>query len=107
MHLYIYIYIYIYTHTHICHDNSRRDWHGNVHDNVNIFGLGGIDLHTAAAAFTRLATANISTTCCCEHVRNTAAANITNEITPYSSGSQTFYTKYHLRKYLAFQVPPL
>ncbi len=25
----------------------------------------------------------------------------------YSSGSQTFYTKYHLRKYLAFQVPPL
>ncbi len=23
------------------------------------------------------------------------------------SGSQTFYTKYHLRKYLAFQVPPL
>ncbi len=25
----------------------------------------------------RLATANTSTTCCCEHVRNTAAANIT------------------------------
>ncbi len=25
----------------------------------------------------------------------------------YGSGSQTFYTKYHLRKYLAFQVPPL
>ncbi len=24
-----------------------------------------------------------------------------------SSGSQTFYTKYHLRKYLAFQAPPL
>ncbi len=27
-----------------CHDNSRRDWHGNIHDNVNVFGLGGIDL---------------------------------------------------------------
>ncbi len=26
-----------------CHDNSRRDWHGNVRDNVNVFGLGGID----------------------------------------------------------------
>ncbi len=27
-----------------CHDNSLRDWHGNVHSNVNVFGLGGIDL---------------------------------------------------------------
>ncbi len=26
------------------HGNSQRDWHGNVHDNVNVFGLGGIDL---------------------------------------------------------------
>ncbi len=25
----------------------------------------------------------------------------------YTSGSQTFYIKYHLRKYLAFQVPSL
>ncbi len=35
---------------------------------------------TAAAVaeqIPRLATANTSTTCCCEHVRNTAAANIT------------------------------
>ncbi len=40
---------YIY----FCHDNSRRDWHGNEHDNVNVFGLGGIDLlHYAAAATT-------------------------------------------------------
>ncbi len=28
----------------ISHDNSRRDWHGNVYDNVNVFGLGRIDL---------------------------------------------------------------
>ncbi len=27
-----------------CHDNSRRDWHGNVHNNVNVFGLGRTDL---------------------------------------------------------------
>ncbi len=36
--------------------------------------------NTAAAALEqvpRLAPANTSTTCCCEHVRNTAAANIT------------------------------
>ncbi len=36
--------------------------------------------YTAAAVVEqvqRLATANTSTTCCCEHVRNTAAANIT------------------------------
>ncbi len=58
--------------------------------------LGGIDMvmymtmlmclvlaeqicYAAAAAeqVPRLATANISTTCCCEHVRNTAAAQIT------------------------------
>ncbi len=25
-------------------DNSQRDWHGTVYDNVNVFGLGGIDL---------------------------------------------------------------
>ncbi len=31
-------YMYFY------HDNSRRVWHGNVHDNVNVFGLGGIVL---------------------------------------------------------------
>ncbi len=40
LHIYIYIYIYIYVH----HNNSRRDWDGNVHDNVNVFGLGRIDL---------------------------------------------------------------
>ncbi len=26
------------------HDDSRSDLHGNVHDNVNVFGLGRIDL---------------------------------------------------------------
>ncbi len=31
----------------------------------------------AAEQVPRLATANKSTTCCCEHVRNIAAANIT------------------------------
>ncbi len=31
----------------------------------------------AAEQVPRLATANTSTTCCCEHVRNTAAAHIT------------------------------
>ncbi len=33
------MYIYIY----FCYDNSQRDWHCNVHENVNVFGLGGID----------------------------------------------------------------
>ncbi len=64
-----------------CHDNSRRDCHGNVHDNVNVFGLGRIDLlHCCCGrASTETCNANTSTTCCCdcEHVRNIAAANIT------------------------------
>ncbi len=54
-------------------DNSQRDWHGTVYDNVNVFGLGGIDA-AAAEQVPRLAIANTSTTCCCEHVRTTAAA---------------------------------
>ncbi len=33
----------------------------------------------------RLATANTSTTCCCEHVTSTAAVHITHEITPIYS----------------------
>ncbi len=63
----------------LCHDNSRSDLHGNVHDNVNVFGLGRNRSAAAATAeqVPRLATANTSTTCCCEHVRNTAAAHIT------------------------------
>ncbi len=51
--------------------SPRRDWHGNVHDNVNVFVLGGIE------QVPRLATVITSTTCCCKHVRNTAAAHIT------------------------------
>ncbi len=43
--------------------------HGNY--NVNVFGLGRKDM------LPRLATTNISTTYCCEHVRNTAAKHIT------------------------------
>ncbi len=73
----------IYTHcrytfnilNYFCHDNSRRGWHGHVHDNVNVLGLGGIDLLRVP----RLATANTSTTCCCEHLRDTGAAHITYE----------------------------
>ncbi len=56
--MWLYIYIFftdisifvLHRHTHMyiniyfCDDNSRRDWHGNVHDNVNVFGLGGIYL---------------------------------------------------------------
>ncbi len=57
--------------------SPRRDWHGNVHDNVNVFVLGGIE------QVPRLATVITSTTCCCKHVRNTAAAHIT-WITPHS-----------------------
>ncbi len=36
-----------------------------------------------AEQVSRLATANTSTTCCCEHVRNTAAANITHMNNPH------------------------
>ncbi len=49
--------MYIY----FCHGNSRRDWHGNVLEIFNVFGVGGIDLLTY----------------CCEFVRNTAAPHIT------------------------------
>lgn len=33
-----------------CHENSWRVLHGNEYDNVNVFGLGGIDLYAAFAA---------------------------------------------------------
>ncbi len=55
------VFIYIY----FCYDNSWRDWHGNVHDNVNVLGLGGIDLLCCCCG--RASTE----TCCFEHVRNT------------------------------------
>ncbi len=67
-------YIYIY----ICHDNSRRDWHGNVHDNVNVFGLARIDLLLRQSMDRDLLLPIHPQTFCCEHVRYTAAAtNIT------------------------------
>ncbi len=48
-----------------CHDNSRRDWHGNVHDNVNVFGLGGIDLLRCCCC------GRASTeTCYCQYIHN-------------------------------------
>ncbi len=28
----------------LCHDDSRSDLHGNVHEIVHVFNLGGIDL---------------------------------------------------------------
>ncbi len=72
-------YIYIYK-IHLCHNNSRRDWHGNVHDIVNMFDLGGINL--LCCCYMRLSRywelllpINTSITCCCEHVWNTAAAH--------------------------------
>ncbi len=42
-----------------------------------LFGLGGIDL--------LLATASTSTTCCCKHVRNTAATHVTYMNNPNST----------------------
>ncbi len=69
-----------------CHDNSQRDWHGNVHDNVNVFGLGGIDL-------LRFCGRASTETCYCQYVHNMllwackiyccCIYNI-HEITPYS-----------------------
>ncbi len=47
-----------------CHDNSRRDWHGNVHDNVNVFGLGGIDLLRCCCCCDRASTE----TCYCQYI---------------------------------------
>ncbi len=69
-----------------CPDNSRNDWHDNVHDNVNVFGLGRIDLlHCCCGrASTETCYCNTSTTCCCEYVRNTAAAHITYINNPHS-----------------------
>ncbi len=69
-----------------CPDNSRNDWHGNVHDNVNVFGLGRIDLlHCCCGrASTETCYCDTSTTCCCEYVRNTAAAHITYINNPHS-----------------------
>ncbi len=69
------MYIYIY----FCYDNSQRDWHCNVHENVNVFGLGGIDLVLLLRQSKYiLSTANTFTPCCCEHVENTAAAHTTH-----------------------------
>ncbi len=66
---------------HLCHDNSRRDLHGNVHDNVDVFGFGGIDLlHYCGRA------SNETHYCQYIHnVRNTAAANITYKNNPLPS----------------------
>lgn len=50
----------------LCHDNFRSGWHGNGDDNVDIFGLGGVDLV--------LATAITYTTRCYEQVRHATAA---------------------------------
>ncbi len=51
-------------HNEFCHDNSRRVYHGNVHDNVNVFGLGGIDLlHCCSRASIE--------TCYCQYIHNT------------------------------------
>ncbi len=72
-----------------CHDNSQRDWHGNVHDNVNVFGFGGIDLLRCCCCCGRASTE----TCYCQYVHNMllwackkyccCIYNI-HEITPYS-----------------------
>ena len=49
--------------------------HGNGYDNVDIFGLGGIDLlRCCCRARTRLATENTYTTHCCEQVRHATDA---------------------------------
>ncbi len=53
-----------------CH--SRRDWHL-----VMYLVFAGIDLLRCGRTVPRLATAKISTTCCCEHVGNPAAVHIT------------------------------
>ncbi len=65
-----------FNYTHFCHDHSRRDWHGNVHGNVNVFGLGGIDLlHYCGRASSK--TCYCQYIHSCEHVINTAAAHTT------------------------------
>ncbi len=45
---------------------SRRDWHGNVHDNVNVFGLGRIDLLRCCCCCGRARTE----TCYCQYIHN-------------------------------------
>ncbi len=50
-----------------CHDNSRRDWHVNVHDNVNVFGLGGIDLLRCCCCCCGRARTE---TCYCQYIHN-------------------------------------
>ncbi len=49
-----------------CHDNSRSDVHGNIHDNVNVFGLGGIDLLRCCCCCGRTSTE----TCYCQYIHN-------------------------------------
>ncbi len=41
------------------------DWHGNVHDNVNVFGLGGIDLLRCSCCGRAS-----SETCYCQYIHN-------------------------------------
>ncbi len=41
-----------YIYFNICHDNSQRDWHGNVHDIVNVFVVAGYMLCCCSRAST-------------------------------------------------------
>ncbi len=53
------------TYLYFCHDNSRGDWHDNVYDNVNVFGLGGIGLlHCCCCGRTS------TETCYCQYIHN-------------------------------------
>ncbi len=59
-----------------CHDSSLRDWHV-MYMTILMHLIFVEQICCCVRARMRLVTANTSTTCCCEHVRNTAAENIT------------------------------
>ncbi len=71
----------IYVLHQFCHENSLRVQHGNIHGNVNVFGLGGTDLLLLPllrqSKYPDVLLPVHPEICCCKHVRNTAAAHIT------------------------------
>ncbi len=96
------IYIYIYTHTHT-HEFSKRFYPKRLtlHSGYTFFCQYVCSLGIEPTTFALLT--QCSTTEPQEHMY---VYTHTHQSPFKAVGSQTFYTKYHLRKYLAFQVPP-
>ncbi len=64
--------------------NSWRVWHGNVHGNVNVFGIGWIDLLHCCCG--RAST----DTCCCQYIHNILLWSHVTSASKMSDNEQIF-----------------